>query len=1228
MSNVPNPFASFSIFKGDITKIDYLHLVQESDGSIPGWIDESGHPQGTLLTGGGSSNIFVQGALVTNPNFLPGTGINFNVSGSNVTINSTAAGGVTSLNSLVGALNITVGAGLSVTPSGTSINLANTGVTGLNTLVGGISLTSTSGTVSIVASGNTIDLEATGGSAGVASLNTLTGNLALIAGPGIGITLGSGEITLSSTGGVSSLNSLLGALNITAAGSVTVTPSGTNIQVEVPTLVAGANVTLTPGSGIITVASSGINAATGPSPWIDISAYGARTLQGVPQTTAATGTSGSPNVTLLNAKDFINGDGVVIYGGGPATSQSTPAAPTVTSPAVLGSSTYQYKCVGVDSLGGLTAASPVGTITTGPAVLGTLPVAISSISQSAGVVTVNFSSNINATAGQQISITGVFGAGVGFNGYFNIASAPTASSITYALAGSAGSGSVNASSAGRLTNTYNISAISQTGSIISVTTNAPHNFQIQNSAHPTIVIIEGISPVSFNGQFVLLTASGSSFTCACSANFSGSGTIATPKSAVACVYEYNTVVCPAISGTTAAYYVYGDYGTGTLRLIGKTLPGQKTFTDWGPWINGTFSAPSYVPTTPPASAGNQLFVSKIISGATTTSLVLANNLSNSVSGAVICHDNTVAVLAAAAMATADNGGTLFFPTQAGGASQYTFNYPLTLPSNISVMVGCALLCNETFSTTSFGVINTPLGGGPVTGGQFSTRPYMGVSGTGNPLMTLGPQTEISGLQFFCGGGNGTYGLCINSEYTWVHECQFTALNATSVAVPFIIMGGFSSNHISNINISAFGVIPDNDFTVGQIGVSPPTIPGLWLRGSDAPAGSGPAGVIMDGLNSLAGRGILLDTTFTDGATNNYLFNVQEDQAPTTPVVACYGQGNTNIIIYGADPDSSSRAVFGNWAQSAASVTLVDCITSGLSPLVTGNICPGLQVIHPPTIGQLAQITNTEAVISGSTNITNRTNPPLVWGQRLQGFPLNFAGPVPSPMFWQLSALTGMTAASSGSGTFTAGTWTFIVTGIGWNGGTFGVSTPSAPLVTSGSTGVALSWTAYTGPLQGYDVWGSNGGNYIRLNSSPILTNSITLSSQLSQGAFPALDGSGWPLIDSTQIGGPLFRLANGIYKNDITAPTLTANRTTTVADGAGSVVVSTSLTTTLNGSPYTVSLQGATASSHGWVQPTNASAALDVAAGNVYVSAASANTLTIVTSATAGETFNVFATVN
>ena len=243
-----------------------------------------------------------------------------------------------------------------------------------------------------------------------------------------------------------------------------------------------------------------ISATSGPSPWIDVQAYGAKPRPTTPPATTATTFSGSPNVTLALARDFVNGDGLVIYTAGAATAQSTPSAPTVTAPVVQGSATYNYQIVGVDALGGLTAASSVASVTNGPAVFGNLPVVISSINQSSGTVTVNFATPITATSGMQIAIRGFTTGSAIFNGFWPVATAPTTSQITFALSGNFGAGTVSGSTTGRLCNTYNLTAASRSGTTLSFTTNANHNFQVG-----AIVIIDGVpSPSGFNSGAVQL----------------------------------------------------------------------------------------------------------------------------------------------------------------------------------------------------------------------------------------------------------------------------------------------------------------------------------------------------------------------------------------------------------------------------------------------------------------------------------------------------------------------------------------------------------------------------------------------------------------------------------------------------------------------------------------------------------------------------------------------------
>ncbi len=85
--------------------------------------------------------------------------------------------GVTSVNSLTGALTLAAGSGVSITPSGSTLTIAATGgsgggVSSLNTLTGALSITAGSG-ISVTPSGASIQVAYTGGgSGGLASVAT------------------------------------------------------------------------------------------------------------------------------------------------------------------------------------------------------------------------------------------------------------------------------------------------------------------------------------------------------------------------------------------------------------------------------------------------------------------------------------------------------------------------------------------------------------------------------------------------------------------------------------------------------------------------------------------------------------------------------------------------------------------------------------------------------------------------------------------------------------------------------------------------------------------------------------------------------------------------------------------------------------------------------------------------------------------------------------------------
>ncbi len=173
----------------------------------------------------------------------------------------------------------------------------------------------------------------------------------------------------------------------------------------------------------------------GPNPWFDLSRFGGYATNATPPWTTGNITSGSTTLTLAAAQDFANGQGVVIYGAGPATALNTPPAPAVTPIWVTGgTTTYTYCAVAEDYSGGLTACSPTGTTTTGWSTLGLNTFTVTSGTRSSGALTLNVTAN-HIAAGANVNVCG-FGSTCSNSTFYNdfngaaTASAATASTVT------------------------------------------------------------------------------------------------------------------------------------------------------------------------------------------------------------------------------------------------------------------------------------------------------------------------------------------------------------------------------------------------------------------------------------------------------------------------------------------------------------------------------------------------------------------------------------------------------------------------------------------------------------------------------------------------------------------------------------------------------------------------------------------------------------------------------
>jgi len=196
------------------------------------------------LTGG---VVLVAGENVT---LTPDEGAN------TITIDSTGGGGtggVTSVNTLQGALTIASGTGIAVSAMGSTITVSATGaanpVATLNTLSGNLNLVGEGGITVTAQGADTLLVTYDGGaSVSVTSLNTLTGDVSLVAGTGINIdsttTPGSIVITAPPTGiqnvqtipdgGIAGAVSLIESVSAGVANLKNLLPSSTINFVDTP----------------------------------------------------------------------------------------------------------------------------------------------------------------------------------------------------------------------------------------------------------------------------------------------------------------------------------------------------------------------------------------------------------------------------------------------------------------------------------------------------------------------------------------------------------------------------------------------------------------------------------------------------------------------------------------------------------------------------------------------------------------------------------------------------------------------------------------------------------------------------------------------------------------------------------------------------------------------------------------------------------------------------------
>lgn len=180
--------------------------------------------------------------------------------------------------------------------------------------------------------------------------------LGIVSGAVIAGTLGAGTVWFQSAG-------------LTIAGSKTWTKLATPSLLQDARSATLAAQILTQHKGVALLPDGANGRNTIDYDRADVREYGANV--GGTQYTTATGTAASAAITLAAAKNYRNGNWLMLSGLGAAHGMATPGAPTLAVQGVTGASTISVKVVALTSTGGYTPASTATTVTTANATLDT-----------------------------------------------------------------------------------------------------------------------------------------------------------------------------------------------------------------------------------------------------------------------------------------------------------------------------------------------------------------------------------------------------------------------------------------------------------------------------------------------------------------------------------------------------------------------------------------------------------------------------------------------------------------------------------------------------------------------------------------------------------------------------------------------------------------------------------------------------------------------------------------
>ena len=746
----------------------------------------------------------------------------------------------------------------------------------------------------------------------------------------------------------------------------------------------------------------------------------------------------------------------------------------------------------------------------------------------------------------------------------------------------------------------NITSMSRSGLIVTVTTAATHPFVVGSEVY--IKYNSTNADHSFNGFFIITTVPDSTHFSFQQGFDTSLGSSTSDTGGVAVGFTCNTLSWTSVAGAFR-YYVYGRTAGG-YNLIGQTL--DQFWVDYGSPMNDNQSFPPYIPATAPASGANDHLTTRIVSGGGTTSLVVANPATVSGSNPIVSDDGP------AILAACGTGQTCYIPTAGARINSYT-----ALPGTVKFLMGgniqlsnsiefsssSTIDCARSGSNTSFAWIGCAAAfqGGTaypvisVTGNSVSFTHFSVLSGAQNGALLMADYAD-----------NGVGGPLTN--LTIDYSTMVTSTSAVDYLGQQMIWQSDGFGFRFDKNAFLTGSPGTNANT--SIGNSP--VPSIIFK-NQLGVGAAPTGNFAFTRSWFVARtSIDQDFASNSGGINYIIIQDIETQNSFLPQVMITGLGccpGSNIDIENISGADFPTAFFANLSgfsgfSGSMRIQQVTQVQGGYTN-TTGQQMVGVESFDVASLGQNGNVRIAPGVF---TNLNVQ-----VMGSGSMGYAMP-APPAP-------------TVAINGASGPAANTYTYRLSAVDAGGRQSSVGLPSAPITVNGSQGVLVTFGTKAPGQVATTVCRASGGSTVCATVGAGFQ--VTGTSFLDDGAFfpnQSTFQTNTGAISSGANSAGLITQALKVVGGNFAATTtgtFTAARLFALPDASGTygLVIFASLTTTAATSDN-VTLTGMTASGHCYgLTPTNASAAANVA--TTYVSAKTANQITVKHTAVASMTYDI-----